>query len=226
MTDRQTWFYARVSSRDQNLARQLLAAQELGIDDRHILTDKQSGKDFNRKAYNTLVGTEQTQGLLRKGDLLVIYSLDRLGRNYTEIREQWHYLTGTLGVDIRVIDVPLLNTDADRQNLDSRFISDLVLQILSYVAEKERLANHARQEQGLRAMPVDLDLVTLDGRPKRISQKTGNPIGRSQAEYPDNWDTVYAKWTAGEIRAVDAMRELGLTKSTFYNLVKRMPSAE
>ena len=136
--DRTVWGYCRVSSVDQNLDRQKAAMLAEGIDEKHILCDKASGKDFERRTWNLLVGTDTSAPLLRKGDLLVVLSLDRLGRNYTEIRKQWAYITTEIGADIKVLDMPLLDTSTATENLDKRFIADLVLQILSYTAEKER----------------------------------------------------------------------------------------
>ena len=196
--------YARVSSREQNLDRQIKALKEFGIDKKAIFSDKQSGKSFDRPAYNTLVGTDANVPLLREGDLLVIYSIDRLGRNYTEIQNQWKYITKGLKADIKVLDMPLLDTRSNGDSLDSTFISDLVLQILSYVAEKERQNIHARQEQGI-----------------RIAKEKGVHMGRPRAEYPKEWRSYYAKWRAGKITATKCMHELNLTRNTFYNLVKR-----
>ena len=196
--------YARVSSREQNLDRQIEALKEYGIEERAIITDKQSGKDFNRKGFNSLIGTDDTLPLLREGDLLVVYSIDRLGRNYTEIQNQWKYITKELKADIKVLDMPLLDTRSNGDSLDSTFISDLVLQILSYVAEKERQNIHARQEQGI-----------------RIAKEKGIHMGRPRAEYPKEWGSYYAKWRAGKITATKCMHELNLTRNTFYNLVKR-----
>lgn len=190
--------YARVSSKEQNLDRQLIALKEAGIEDRYIYCDKQSGKDFDRRAYNTLVGTKQTAPVLRTGDTLVILSLDRLGRNYKAIREQWEYITKEISVDIEVLDMPLLSTADSSNSLDRRFIADLVLQILSYVAEKERVNIKERQRQGIEA-----------------AKAKGKKLGRPKAEKPDNWDSVYQKWQADEITATEAIRQLGLKKSTF-----------
>ena len=130
--------YARVSSKEQNLERQIKELKGAGVEERNILMDKQSGKDFNRKSYNLLVGTDTTAPLLREGDVLTVYSIDRLGRNYTEIMKQWQYITQEIKADIRVLDMPLLDTRNNGDSLDSRFVADLVLQILSYVAQKER----------------------------------------------------------------------------------------
>ena len=195
--------YARVSSKGQNLDRQLEAFRELDIPERQIITDKESGKDFNRKGYNQLVGTDITAPLLREGDLLTIYSIDRLGRNYSEIKEQWRRLTQELKVDIRVLDMPLLDTRNRLDSLDSKFVSELVLQILSYVAEKERQSIRVRQRQG-----IDSALAK------------GVHFGKEKIQRPDNWDEVYSRWKSNEITAIDAMKELGLKKNTFYRIVK------
>lgn len=195
--------YARVSSREQNLDRQIIALKEAGVMDRYIYCDKQSGKDFDRKAYNTLVGTEKTAPVLREGDILVILSLDRLGRNYGAIRQQWEHITKEIGADIEVIDMPLLNTTENGGSLDRRFISDLVLQILSYVAEKERTNIKERQRQGIEA-----------------AKSKGKKFGRPEIRTPENWNEVYSEWKNGNITAVEAMRRTGLKKGKFYSLVK------
>lgn len=201
----QIYGYARVSSTDQNLDRQLKQLHEAGIDDRHIIADKASGKDFNRKGYNSIVGTETTAPLLREGDLLVVCSLDRLGRNYSEIKEQWEYITHTLKADIKVLDMPLLDTSSTNEsNLDKRFIADLVLQILSYTAEKERINIKARQRQG-----IDVALAK------------GVKFGRPAAEYPENWEKVYTSWKEKTITAKTAMELLSLKRTTFYKLVQK-----
>lgn len=204
--------YARVSTKEQNLERQLEQLREYIKDERDIIRDKESGKDFNRSGWNTLVGTEKTRPLLREGDLLIVCSLDRLGRNYTEIKQQWDYITNTLRANIKVLDMPLLDTSTSKDNLDGRFIADLVLQILSYTAEKERENTRKRQAQGIAVMPV------VNG--KKVSLKTGNPVGRPNAIYPESWETVYNTWKSGEITAITAMKQLELTKTTFYKLVK------
>lgn len=207
--------YIRVSEKNQNLQRQWKAmAEQEGIPPKYIFEDKASGKDFNRKAYNALVGTENTVPLLREGDLLVIYSIDRLGRNYTEIQEQWKYITQTLRADIKVLDMPLLDTGSvNGTNLERTFIADLVLQILSYCAQKERENILARQKQGIAAMKV------VDG--KKVSLKTGRPTGRPPISYPLNWDEVYSRWKSGQITGVDARQLLGLKVNTFYKLLRQ-----
>lgn len=206
--------YARVSSKEQNLARQIEELKAYGISDKYIFTDKASGKDFNRKAYNSLVGTDDTLPYLHEGDLLVIYSIDRLGRNYTEIQEQWKKITKELKADIKVLDMPLLDTRGDNGNdLDKTFISDLVLQILSYVAEKERNNIKTRQRQGIDVMPI------VNG--KKVSLKTGRPTGRPSIEYPAAWEQYYNDWKSGNITATKAMELLRLKRNTFYKLVKQ-----
>ena len=197
--------YARVSSRDQNLDRQIEQLNEAGVEERYILCDKASGKDFDRRAYNTLVGTPMTAPMLRSGDTLVILSLDRLGRNYQMIRQEWEKITHEIGADIEVLDMPILNTASESNTLDKRFVSDLVLQILSYVAERERSSIKERQRQGI-----------------ETAKSKGIKFGRPEIVKPDNWESVYQKWKSGEITAVEAMRMTGLKKGTFYKLAKSM----
>lgn len=196
--------YARVSSKEQNLERQIKELVGAGVEERYIYTDKQSGKDFDRKSYNLLVGTANTAPLLREGDLLTVYSIDRLGRNYNEIMKQWQYITQELKADIRVLDMPLLDTRSNGNSLDSRFVADLVLQILSYVAQKERENIKVRQAQGI-----------------AVAKEQGKHLGRPIATFPDNWEEVYKQWKEGKITAVEAMKRAELKKNTFYNLVRR-----
>lgn len=200
--------YARVSSKDQNEKRQIEHLRSEGVLEKHIVIDKDSGKDFNRKEYQKLV-----QDRLCEGDKLIICSIDRLGRNYSEIMEQWRYITQLLKVDIKVLDMPLLDTTRTQETLENQFIADLVLQILSYVADKERENIRRRQRQGLEVMKV------IDG--KRVSSKTNRPIGRPRAEFPENWDSIYTKWDSGEITAKSAMEQLDLKINTFYKLSKQ-----
>ena len=197
--------YARVSSKEQNLDRQIKELIEAGVSVRNILSDKQPGKDFNRKAYNSLVGTENTTPLLRDGDLLVVYSIDRLGRNYTEIMNQWKHITQELKADIKVLDMPLLDTRTTNNSLDGRFVADLVLQILSYVSEKERENIKIRQRQGI-----------------EVAREKGKHLGRPKIELPDSFDTVVEQWKQGIITAVEAYTTLGMTKSSFYKSVKEL----
>ena len=188
--------YARVSSKEQNEDRQLNAFKEFNIDERDIYIDKQSGKDFNRESYNVL------KHILREEDLLVIKSIVRLGRNYEMIINEWKDITKNIKADIYVIDMPLLDTRKNKDLLGT-FISDLVLQILSYVAEQERTFIKQRQKEG-------------------ISNAINNGVkfGRPKIEKPHNFDTVVNKWKNKEIKTKDAIKLLNLKPNTFYNLVK------
>ena len=183
--------YARVSSMDQNLDRQIVQLKNYGIEERNILCDKACGKTFERKAWNSLVGSEANAPLLREGDLLVVVSLDRLGRNYQEIRNQWQHITQEIRADIKILDMPLLDTSRSENSLDARFTADLVLQILSYTAEKERLSIRERQAQGVAA-----------------AKAKGKRFGRPAAEFPEDWEVVYADWKAGRTTATAAMKKL------------------
>jgi DNA invertase Pin-like site-specific DNA recombinase len=202
--ENRTYGYVRISDKNQNEARQVEALLEFGVKNRNIKIDKISGKDFNRKAYKSLIGTEESEAELREGDLLVILSIDRLGRNYEEIKEQWRYITQVIKADIKVLDMSLLDTRQQGDSLDNRFIADLVMQILSYVAQKERENIKKRQAQGI-----------------AVAKAQGKHLGRPQAEYPEQWQEIYTTWKAKQITAVTAFQQLGLTKNTFYNLVKR-----
>ena len=188
--------YARVSSKEQNEERQLSAFQIFGIDERDIYVDKQSGKDFNRKEYLTL------KNILRENDLLVIKSIDRLGRNYDMIVNEWKDITKNIKADIVVIDMPLLDTRKNKDLLGT-FISDIVLQILSYVAEQERTFIKQRQKEGI-----------------LVAKNNGVKFGRPKIEKPQNFDIVVNKWKNKEIKSKDAMKLLGLKANTFYNMVK------
>ncbi len=194
--------YVRISSADQNEERQLEELRKAGVDERNIYIDKKSGKDFDREQYRAMLGR------LREGDLVVVASLDRLGRNYIEIQKEWQYITQNIKADVKILDMPLLDTSTATENLDRRFIADLVLQILCYTAEKERENIRKRQREGIDVMPI------VDG--KRVSTKTGRPTGRPKAVKPDNWNEVYARWVNKEITAVKAMEILNLRPNTFY----------
>lgn len=194
--------YVRVSSADQNEERQLQDLKNAGVDERNIFVDKVSGKTFERENYKAMINR------LREGDLVVVASLDRLGRSYTEIQKQWSYITQTIKADIKILDMPLLDTSTAAENVDRRFIADLVLQILCYTAEKERENIRKRQRQGIDIMPI------VDGQ--RVSAKTGRPTGRPRAVKPDNWNEIYTSWKNKEITAVKAMKILNLKPNTFY----------
>ena len=197
--------YVRVSSADQNEERQLQDLKNAGVDERNIFVDKASGKTFERENYKAMINR------LREGDLVVVASLDRLGRSYTEIQKQWSYITQTIKADIKILDMPLLDTSTAAENVDRRFIADLVLQILCYTAEKERENIRKRQRQGIDVMPI------VDGQ--RVSAKTGRPTGRPRAVKPDNWNEIYTSWKNKEITAVKAMEVLNLKPNTFYKFV-------
>lgn len=197
-----TFAYARVSSADQNLDRQIAALTPHITDRRYLYCDKASGKNFDRKAYRALVGTENTLPALQPNDTLVIMSIDRLGRDYSEIKLQWEYITHDLQCNIRVLDMPLLDTSKE-QGLDGKFLADLVLQILSYVAEKERQNIKKRQREG-----IDVALAK------------GVHFGRQAITKPEGWDSVVARVRAGSLTATAAMQQLGLKRTTFYKLLQ------
>lgn len=188
--------YVRVSTKEQNEIRQINALKEFGVSERDIYIDKISGKNFDRPEYRRLLN------VIRGGDLVVVLSLDRLGRNYTEVQEQWRYITNELKADIKVLDMPLLDTRVSKDTIDNRFIADLVLQILSYVEAKEREQNKARQAQGIAA-----------------AKALGKHLGRPKAQRPEQWDKIYIQWKNKQITAVAAMKILDLKPNTFYKFV-------
>lgn len=188
--------YGRVSSKEQNEERQIKALKDNGVDERFIFIDKQSGKDFNREQYLVL------KNALRENDLLIIKSIDRLGRNYNMVINEWRDLTLNIKIDIKVIDMPLLDT-TKHKDLLGNFISDLILQVLSYVANQERDFINQRQKEGI-----------------AIAKAKGVKFGRKRILKPDNWDVVFHKWKSKEITAVQAQKELGLKPNTFYSMVK------
>lgn len=201
--------YARVSHQSQNLDRQLDQLRELVSEERNIIIDKQSGKNFDRMGYNMLVGSEHNAPLLREGDLLIITSLDRLGRNYTEIHEQWRRITKEIKADIQILDMPLLNTASGPDDLDHKFIADLVLQILSYTSEKERLAIRSRQRQGIDS-----------------ARARGKKFGRPAVKITSDVKAIFEKWESGEISAVEAMRQSGLKRTSFYKIANARKNKE
>ncbi|MDE5831756.1 MAG: recombinase family protein [Desulfovibrio sp.] len=192
----QTYGYIRVSSIDQNESRQLLALEKLDIPANRIFMDKQSGKDFHRPQYQAMLRK------LKTGDLLCILSIDRLGRNYEEIQRQWRWLTREKGVDIYVIDMPLLDTRRDK-NLLGTFIADLVLQVLSFVAQTERENIRKRQAEGIAAAKL-----------------RGVKFGHAPKPLPKNFGEVYELWEMGKITVSEAARNTGMARSTFRNKAK------
>lgn len=183
--------YVRVSSTEQNEDRQMIALKGKEIPLKNIYMDKQSGKDFNRTQYKRLVKK------LRAGDLLYILSIDRLGRNYQEIQNQWRILTKEIGIDICVLDMPLLDT-RNGKDLLGTFIADIVLQILSFVAQNERENISKRQEEGIAA-----------------AKAKGVRFGRPPRVLPENFHENYQRWKSGEITCTAAAKACGLPVSTF-----------
>lgn len=184
--------YIRVSTKDQNIARQVEAMAEIGLTKKEMYIDKQSGKDFNRAGYQRLLKK------LKQGDELYIKSIDRLGRDYDEIIEQWRYLTKTKNADIIVLDFPLLDTRNQSNGVMGKFIADLVLQILSYVAQVERENTRQRQAEGI-----------------RIAKENGIRFGRPPKELPEEFDEVYMLWKEKKISKREGARRLCTNHNTF-----------
>lgn len=187
--------YVRVSTKEQNELRQVLALREAGIADRNILLDKQSGKDFERQNYKKLIRK------IKSGDTLVIKSIDRLGRNYDEILEQWRIIAKEKGTAIVVLDMPLLDTRKNK-DLTGTLIADIVLQLLSYVAQTEREFIRQRQAEGIAAAKLQ-----------------GVRFGRKPREKPPEYGSLKELWVRGEISAREAARRLGITHRTFLSWV-------
>lgn len=187
-----TYGYARVSSRDQNLDRQLDAFEEFGLEWSQVFADKASGKDFKRPQYQRLVRR------LRKGDVLVVKSIDRLGRNYDEIIDEWRRITKEKGAHIVVLDMPLLDTRDKPNNITSIFIADLVLQLLSYVAQVERENIRQRQAEGIEA-----------------AKARGVKFGRPAIKRPSCYEKTKKLYRAGHINRQEAADRLGVSASTF-----------
>ena len=194
--------YVRVSSQDQNEDRQMIAMREYGIPDGHIFLDKQSGKDFNRPQYLAMKDTVQ------KGDLLVVKSIDRLGRSYDDIREQWRILTKEKQIDICVIEMPLLDT-RQYKDLMGTFIADLVLQVLSFCSESERTAIRQRQAEGIAA-----------------AKARGVRFGRPAKKPPENFSEIVVSWQKGMLRFEDAIERCGMSRSTFFKTLKEQKKNE
>lgn len=190
--------YIRVSSKDQNETRQVAAMQEIGINERDILIDKQSGKDFERPNYQLL------KRMLRKNDVLYIHSLDRFGRNKEQILQEWNDITKNIKADIIVLDMPLLDTTKHKDKMGT-FIADLVLQILSWIAEEERNKIRKRQTEGIAAAKVQ-----------------GKHLGRPPAKITNEFIEAYDKWKNGELTAKAAMESVEMKRTTFYKLVKEI----
>ncbi len=194
--------YIRVSSTDQNEDRQQMAVNAKGVPLQNVFMDKQSGKDFERPQYKRLVKR------LRPGDLLYILSIDRLGRNYKEIQEQWRILTKIKNVDVCVIDMPLLDTRTAK-DLMGTFIADLVLQILSFVAENERANIRQRQQQGIAA-----------------AKARGVRFGRPEKPLPEDFTQIVRKWEQKELDLRDVLEKCNISDATFYRRLRQLRVAD
>ena len=195
--------YVRVSSREQNEERQLVAMYEQGIERKNIYIDKQSGKDFERPQYKRMLKK------VKKGDVIFIKSIDRLGRNYSEILEQWAFITKEKGVDIVVMDMPLLDTRERGEALIGMFISDLVLQILSYVAETEREFIKKRQAEGI-----------------AVAKARGVKFGRRNKSINCDFDAIVKAWRNKEISVKEITEKCGISESTFYRRLREYDKTE
>lgn len=188
--------YARVSSQEQNEDRQLIALQEQGVPKRSIYIDKKSGKDFERPAYQRLLKK------LREGDLVVLKSIDRLGRNYQEVMDQWRIITKEIGADVKVIDMPLLDTTVAKDLLGT-FIADLVLQVLSFVSENERANIKQRQAEGIAA-----------------AKRRGVKFGRPSKSLPDNFDELFHLWREKKISSEELSMQCNMAMSVIYKKMR------
>lgn len=193
--------YVRVSTQCQNEDRQMIAMEEMDVPEQNIYIDKQSGKDFNRPQYKRLMRQ------IKEGDVIYIKSIDRLGRNYDEILEQWRVITKVKKVDIVVIDMPILDTRRDK-NLIGTLVSDIFLQVLSFVAENERTTIRQRQAEGIAA-----------------AKARGVRFGRVPEPLPDNFHEIYQRWKRKELTIEQAAEECGMAKSTFFDKAKKYGKA-
>lgn len=192
----QIYGYVRVSSTDQNEDRQMVALQEVFVPAKNIFIDKQSGKDFDRPNYKMLIQK------LKAGDLLYVLSIDRLGRNYEEIQKQWRILTKEIGIDICILDMPLLDTRNGR-DLMGTFIADLVLQILSFVAQNERENIRRRQAEGIAA-----------------AKARGVKFGRPEKKPPDDFGKIVMAWEQKRLSLHDVLKRCDMSKATFYRKLR------
>lgn len=189
--------YIRVSSKDQNIDRQVMAMEGIGLIKKQMIIDYQTGKDFNRQNYRKLVKK------LKRGDELYIKSIDRLGRNYDEILAEWRYLTTVKQINIIVLDFPLLDTRLKVNGITGKFLADLVLQVLSYVAQVERENINQRQREGI-----------------KIAKEKGVKFGRPKKEYPENFLEVARMWREGNISLRDGAKLLSISHTTFSNWLR------
>jgi len=192
-----TYGYARVSSKEQHLDRQLDALVKFGVPERDIITDKASGKDFDRPGYIAL----KTR-ILREGDTLVIKDLDRLGRNKQQIKEELEFYKQT-GIRVKILNLPTTLADFGKNGWVLDMVNNILIEVLGTIAEQERLTIKTRQAEGIAA-----------------AKKQGKHLGRPKTSLPDNWNDVYNDWSNGRITATDAVNKLGISRSTFYRLIK------
>lgn len=198
--DSRTYYYARVSSKEQNLDRQLAAFASLGATEREIITDKESGKDLNRSGYTAL-----KRAMLRSGDTLVIKSLDRLSRNKTDIKNELQYFKDN-GIRLKVIDLPTTMMELpEGQAWVFDMVNNILIEVLGTIAEQERMTIRQRQQEGIKA-----------------AKAKGKHLGRPGLVVPENWREVYSSWKSGTITAKTAMEHTGLKRTSFYKLVKEM----
>ena len=197
--ENRTYYYARVSSKEQNLDRQLNAFKNIGAGDRDIITDKESGKDLNRVGYMALKNT-----MLRRGDTLVIKSLDRLSRNKRDIKNELQFFKEN-GIHLKVIDLPTTMMDLpEGQEWVFEMVNNILIEVLGTIAEQERETIRKRQAEGIEA-----------------AKQNGKKLGRPALEFPANWDEVYSSWRAGKITAKAAMERTGTKRTSFYKFVEK-----
>ncbi len=195
--DSRTYYYARVSSKEQNLDRQLAAFVTLGAQEREIITDKESGKDLDRSGYQAL-----KNAMLRRGDTLVIKSLDRLSRNKCDIKNELQFFKDN-GIRLKVIDLPTTMIDLpDGQEWVFEMVNNILIEVLGTIAEQERANIRYRQAEGIEA-----------------AKQSGKKLGRPALTFPANWQEVYSSWKSGEITAKTAMKQTGTKRTSFYKLV-------
>lgn len=193
-----TFYYARVSSREQNLDRQLSAFQSMGADERDIIVDKESGKDLNRQGYTAL-----KTAMLRRGDTLVIKSLDRLSRNKADIKNELQSFKDN-GIRLKVLDLPTTMLECpEGQEWVWDMVNNILIEVLGTIAQQERETIHTRQSEGIKA-----------------AKEKGVSFGRPKVQKPDDWDAIIKQWKSGKITATKAMQLTGTKRTTFYNLVK------
>lgn len=202
--DSRTYYYARVSSKEQNLDRQLDAFYSLGAQERDIITDKESGKDLDRAGYKAL-----KNAMLRRGDTLIVKSLDRLSRNKYDIKNELQYFKEN-GIRLKVIDLPTTMMDLPQgQEWVFDMVNNILIEVLGTIAEQERETIRKRQAEGIEA-----------------AKKKGKKLGRPALTFPANWDNIYSSWKAGEITAKTAMEQTGTKRTSFYKLVSMTEESE